>query len=506
MPRDREHLALPEHGQPLARRKRSGFSDAPRRDRRTHGSRLIDEVDTLVSRLQQKRRDYPEGFNPVNIFRLELAAQGDLDENLLLRMGLRLLAKDPHRALVVTTDDAQLAEVRNRLRNYAGQVPGGAKYGELDAIQDIAPLTAEDRTGSRLRARPLQPNETAPCDIEVWHTGRKPDCERFIATVQAVLRRHDLGMTDRWIGSSICVCRARLNQAALREVLDMPEVKEVDRPAQPAFEHLELFQAGVDSLKIADEPADDLVGVVVLDSGVASQHPLIAPALGDAQVFPDSLGTPVLDGPHDGTSDGHGTGVCGIAAYGDLLAAFRERRFVPTAQVFSGRVTDDKNEYDEEVLLETQLEQAVEYFLTNYPKARIVNISLGDRNKVYADGYQTRFAAAIDDLAYRYAERGILVVVSAGNYQANAHLTPEQVQQFYPLYFVDPQARLIDPATAALALTVGGLALGPESDRNYEQDVQLAVAGDAGFPSPFTRVGPGVDGAIKPEVVESAGD
>ena len=75
-------------------------------------------------------------------------------------MGLGSLAKDPHLALVVTTDDTQLAEVRNRLRSYSGQVPGGAEYGGLDVIQDISPLTAEDRTGRQLRDRPLQPSGT----------------------------------------------------------------------------------------------------------------------------------------------------------------------------------------------------------------------------------------------------------------------------------------------------------------------------------------------------------
>ena len=53
---------------------------------------------------------------------------------------------------------------------------------------------------------------------------------------------------------------------------------------------------------------------------------------------------------------------------------------------------------------------------------------------------------------------------------------------------------------------MGGVAIGPEANRYYEPDVQIPVAGDYGLPSPFTRVGPGVDGAIKPEVVEAAGD
>lgn len=460
----------------------------------------------MVNQLQEKRRYYPAGFDPANIFRLNLASKGDLDESLLGRMGLRLLAKDPKIALVVLTDDARLNEIKNRLRSYSGEVPGGAKHGELDVIEDISPLTAKDRIGSRLRERPLQTGEAPPLDIEVWHTGRRNDCERFLLTVQAVLQRHNLRMTDRWIGNSICVARARLNEAVLRELLEMPEVKEIDRPARPAFEHIELFQADVGGMEIPTQAPNDLVGIVVLDSGVAGQHPLIAPTLGDAQAFPDTLRRRVIAGPADGTADGHGTGVCGVAAYGDLLAAYRARRFVPTAQLFSGRVTDDNNEYDEEVLLESQLQQAIDYFLNTYAQARIVNISLGDVNKVYADGYQTRFAAAIDDLAYRYADRGILIVVSSGNLQANAHLAPEDIRNRYPTYLLEPEARLIDPATAALAVTVGGIGIGPEANRYWDADVQIPVAGQAGFPSPFTRTGKGVDGAIKPEVVEAAGD
>ena len=168
-------------------------------------------------------------------------------------------------------------------------------------------------------------------------------------------------------------------------------------------------------------------------------------------------------------------------------------------------MTDDNNEYDEDILLESQLEQAVTYFLDNYPQARIVNISLGDESKVYADGYQTRFAAAIDDLAYRFAGRGILIVVSSGNFNANAHLPNEQIRERYPGYLLEPVARLIDPATAALAVTVGGISIGPIEDRHWNTDVRIPIAGEAGFPSPFTRSGKGIDGGIKPDVVEAAG-
>lgn len=506
MPRDREHLALPERGQPLARRKRRAVPQEIHRSRPQHGRKLIREVEQAITALQEKRRSYPTGFNPANILCISLHPDRDLTEDMVVTMGLRLLAKEPKRALVVVADDAQFGEIVRRLRSYSGVAAGGPQYGELDVIESIQPLSAGDRMGHRLRAQPLSDTDTVPCDIEVWHTGRRPDCERFLTLIQEVLATHGLRISDRWIGESICVARARLNRAALAQLLEMPEVKEVDRPARPAFEQVELFQASVANWEIAERPAEDLVGIIVLDSGVMQQHPLIAPALGDAQVFPDTLGQRLLDGPADGTQEGHGTGVCGIAAYGDVLTAFRDRRFTPTALLFSGRVTDANNEYDEDILLESQLERAIDYFLTNYPRARVVNLSLGNANAVYAGGYQTRFAAAVDDLAHRYSARGILIVVSAGNLPDHAHTSAEEIRNRYPRYLLDPMARLIDPATSAIAITVGGLSVGPMADRNWDRDAHLPVAGDAGLPSPFTRTGPGVDNAIKPEVVEGAGD
>ena len=67
-----------------------------------------------------------------------------------------------------------------------------------------------------------------------------------------------------------------------------------------------------------------------------------------------------------------------------------------------------------------------------------------------------------------------------------------------------PQHRLIDPATSALSLTVGSVAR-REDPSMYSLGTQLAASAK-GCPSPFTRSGPGVAGAVKPEVVASGGN
>ena len=86
----------------------------------------------------------------------------------------------------------------------------------------------------------------------------------------------------------------------------------------------------------------------------------------------------------------------------------------------------------------------------------------------------------------------------------------EEILGQYPQYLLqNPESRIIDPGTSAIALTIGGLSFGSGHDlraANQDMDIDRCVAGQIGWPSPFTRVGWGVDGAIKPEVVETAGD
>jgi len=80
----------------------------------------------------------------------------------------------------------------------------------------------------------------------------------------------------------------------------------------------------------------------------------------------------------------------------------------------------------------------------------------------------------------------------------------EEIASGYPSYLLDdPNAKIIDPATSALALTVGSLALGHGSAYKW---YSLPIAGYEEFPSPFTRAGPGVNGMAKPDLVEFGGD
>ncbi len=481
-----------------------------RRNRKKHGRRLLANVEQVALLLRERKRTAPAGINYKLVFKLELNPKGSLTDDQIRQLGLNLLARDGKRAIVVFPNEETLATLRDHIRQYA-KIIQGSGYGFLSGIDAVAELGPEDRRGFRLGQHPLRDGEVASLDIELWHPDSSPECSIKLDEIARFLEARGLRLTDRWIGNHICLARAKLDEAALEELLKVDYVKEIERRPSPSYEMTRVAQLRLQDIDIDGSLPGDLVGILVIDSGITAMHPLLQPVVGDAQVFPDALKQRVKGGAEDGDErwGGHGTAVAGIAAYYDLGPGLESRRFQASARIFSARVTDDQADYDDEELLENQLEKAVKYFLEHYPSVRVINISLGNASNYYRDNeYQFRLAAAIDELAYRLRERNILFVICSGNYYPS-HLTAEEIRNQYPRYLLEcVDARILDPGTAALALTVGGLSYGEGRDfHDYQdRDIDQPVARERGFPSPFTRAGWGVDGAIKPDFVDYAGN
>lgn len=113
---------------------------------------------------------------------------------------------------------------------------------------------------------------------------------------------------------------------------------------------------------------------------------------------------------------------------------------------------------------------------------------------------------ALDSLS---RELGILFVVSAGNLRINAD-SPKGIQwkEDYPKYLLDDNSRIIEPAPALNVLTVGSLAQHDVTygSQNWPSDPAERPIARHDEPSPFTRCGPSVDDAIKPELMAYGGN
>jgi Subtilase family len=498
--RDLEHFALPtSHG--AVPRQRHGGGGVVTRNRAEHGARLVGQTNALSTALQQRIDGYPAGVDPQLLFRIRLAPTASLSEDQLRALQLRLVAVDPGGVLVVFPDRRTLDELRSRLQQYAGIVEGHA-YSYLTGVEAIEELAREDRFGRRLAAI-WPPELTIPLDVELWHPGTREGARELVARIHRLAETHPLRITDEYVGSTVCVLRVHAGTQGIELMLGLDFVREVETISPPAFDVREVVSIGrVEVAPLIDVALDGLVGVVVIDSGVAEGHPLLAPVLLDAQSFLGGSSSDV-----DAETPGHGTGVAGIAVYGDVGAAIRTREFRPEASLFSARVLDDRCHYDEDRLAESQLREVVEYFVGHYEAARVFNLSLGNSNRPYRPrSYQSRLAAVVDELAVEFRDRRILFVISSGNLPVGPTHPFDEIRDQYPRYLLDsPEGGVLDPATSAISLTVGGISYGLGRGDHGDYRLGLAVGGEEGWPSPFTRVGLGVDGAIKPDVVDYAG-
>ncbi|MEN2383733.1 MAG: S8 family peptidase [Gloeotrichia echinulata CP02] len=360
-----------------------------------------------------------------------------------------------------------------------------------------------------LELKPLQPGELAALDLELWHTGDRKEMQKYLDDITEVLESLSsdtapMRMSDSYVGDYLCIARIKVTHEVLELLLEVEIVKEIDRPPQPAFERTADYNLPISSLPEVIPPPEENCGILVIDSGVQSGHPLIAPVLGEADVFPDPGHQLIKGGAED--VNGHGTSVAGIAIYGDVENCIKKLSFDPTVWLFSARVTNEKCQYDEDLLVETQLDQAIHAFVDQYPNCKVINISLGNAEQIYMDGMkQFRLAAKIDEIAYQYQHKNIIFVISAGN-SYHEELEYEKLRTEYPNYLLNKNARIIDPATSAIALTVGSLSYGRGSITEPADVRRQAIAKLRGYPSPFTRNGFGVDGMIKPDVVDFGGD
>lgn len=203
----------------------------------------------------------------------------------------------------------------------------------------------------------------------------------------------------------------------------------------------------------------------ILDNGIANIPQLQHWMDGNRwTVYPES----VIDATH-------GTFVAGVALYGDLLenqdwVGHRGIKLLD-ATIFPDPT---KERIDEDDLI-ANIQEAIK---SNHDSVKIWNLSVSITREVSDDKFSD-FAMALDALQEQY---NILICKSAGNCRNFlAHR---------------PKGRIHEGADSVLSLVVGSMA----------QEKGTYDFADIDNPSPFTRVGPGPEFIIKPEVAHYGGN
>ncbi|MCL1914474.1 MAG: S8 family peptidase [Eubacteriaceae bacterium] len=158
--------------------------------------------------------------------------------------------------------------------------------------------------------------------------------------------------------------------------------------------------------------------------------------------------------------------------------------------------------YAEDKRPEQVVKEAIEFFNKEY-HCRVFNLSSGDLDYIYAGGRQMTWAGMIDEVA---RELDVVIIVSAGNQypELPEFSDRDDICEKDRNQLLNPEHRLIDPATSALAVTAGSIT------RTATPDIRTGITaipvGQADSMSVFTRTGKGVNNAIKPEFVDYGGN
>ena len=521
------HLPLIREEPTLERRRRP--APPPQRpgrgDRSAFAGELRDRLDGMESEVSA-RPPFPAGIQPHLVFRVALsrnASASTIAEH-FERLGIVVVSIEIDNAIIAFQTDINLTQFRQAVATYergpqqginpqTGQPYAGTQWDVLEYVEaaEMRLWRREDRIGRRLvheigdEAQSINADRLYVLDVELWHRGTDELGRAGIAELRRLIEHAPADgerICDSFVGQMLCLARVAVRGAKLDALLNLDIVAEADIPPQPVFDQRLVLKTTAREFPSPTVPAVDGPSVCVVDSGIVTNHPLLAANVGhSAAILPSST---------SGTDEnGHGTMVSGIAVFGDIRACFENGHFSSPVTLFSARVLNADNRFDDKSLIIHQMRRAIDAFMMPPYKCRVFNLSLGDSLAwIQHNQRQSLWSESLDILAREY---NVVLVVSAGNHDFGWTTNSQEAEEIlasYPDYLFDTACGLCEPATAAIPITVGGYAQhdasavpAPSKANDIVRTVALAME-----PTPTSRIGPGINAAIKPEFVAPGGN
>lgn len=493
-----DHLQLVRLPERMPRRKTGGGGSPPARNPGGHSQRLGQELDDAITAQQARRR--ADAVDPSLILRVQMS--GAMLEDEWNKVGLTVLSIDEDRTLVLFSSSDELNEFRRKIETYGAGIPAGqvnpSFAGFIANIESIAEVAPRDRIGMRAREAGMvdvadfQAGDTYIVDLELWDLGRRDLRERKIDDIVRYAEARGAEELDRHIGPNLTLLRLRCTGAVVHTLLAIEEIAELDFPPEPDTMVADRIDLALADLPEREELAEDAPLIGIIDSGV-NDHPLIADIIVGSIAVPDTLGT--------ADEHGHGMFVGGIATFGDLRAQLGARTLVRHARLCSAKVIDANGRFPNSRLTPRLMREAITRLNEEFG-CRIFVIALGDRTKMVEGGKVGPWAQTLDELV---RELDVVIVVAAGNRQPRSGQRIEQAVTDYPNYLMEDSNRLCEPAGGMNIVTVGAIAHGNGLSLRAEENVGVRPITEMFEPSPFSRSGPGVRGAIKPDFTDVGG-
>jgi len=351
----------------------------------------------------------------------------------------------------------------------------------------------------------MQADETITVDVGLWAASDHAEAVRRAAIIESVLSRSQGQILLRSTSARRNYLRVEVNSDGLQDLLETSVVELVRTPPVPFLDFREWRSLSVDDLHLS---AVHSAEVGVLDDAPAIAHPLLTGKV----LSVDSLAPASYQWQAQGN---HGTEVVGRVLYPNLSDELRDQH--PLTAVGAVRVVrilepdphlnDLSPRFAAYAFPHEIVAQAIRHMHDKY-RVRVFNLSVG-----YGEPFDALHVGplteTIDELI---RELDIVVVVPTGNAGTTREgrtASGHHVLEDKPTYFHSPEHRLAEPGPAALAVTVGSIALsGAPAELPNRLGWQAVSLEDE--LSSFSRTGPGLGTAArrlnKPDVIHYGGN
>jgi len=479
----------------------------PKRNPKQHQQQILAQLDAVIEAAAGRAREAGASREVIAVkpeagFALAEASLADVKGD------VRLVSVDDATGIVLLdSPSADLPHLRSKLDAYTDPQKKSKKSGLSRGAKALAPIAAivlageEDLAGPRFREQAPAATEVRWFELAARGGTRRPleEAGNSRGQILGFLTKLERPTPPEFLAPERVYFFCRLQVQQLRQLLAATDcVLEFDLAGEEVrnwlfFEDDETTTGEIGGF-VAQAPAEDAPSIVLLDSGVASRHPLLELGLLQA-------GT-VLANTSPEDHWGHGTGMSGVALYQDLGRSFDERRvrfdhWLQSIKVWQG---DGRAE---------EREEGRQFWPAITASAVEIADSYDERPRVYAmavtadlddSEHATSWSQAVDQLAYN-GGAGRLIAISIGN----ADVTLPALVAGYPA--LNLQQKITDPAQSHNAVTVGGYTVLSTLPPNRDYAGYRAV-GTVGGLSPHACTGPvrPKRGAIKPDVVFEAGN
>lgn len=447
-----------------------------RNDHYDHGRHLVERTSALANTIVEKS-DYE--LSSSIYLNLHSPAEVPIkNERLKLKnLGFEILKlyKDANTRCLAKITKTNFAKFQDRLNQYTYEAghPGRSNFVVLESLEEIA---ADDRLAEEIGNSEVE--EVQNVIINLYNN--IPPRERFaiLNHLELEVAEYDKNLESQifYSGSISIACQLDLEvmNYLLSNYITIKDI--VLNSVYVIPQSVPIGNLATDT-KVSQPLSQSVVAII--DSGINSS----------AGVFKDVVTTSLryLPALAVDINYSHGSFVASRCTYGDEIEeCLTTKTLTPYCKVMDVTVFGNDAAGNFIGPSDFHLRNSIEQVVKKYHKqVRVYNLSLGKPQPI-KDAVFSELARTIDKLSKDF---DVIFVVSSGNIK--------NLLGSYPAdHFSHLNARVGTPAEALLAITVGAIA-------KYEQSDAVALANEI---SPFSRIGPGADGGLKPELVCHGGN